>query len=136
MAIDSIARVSAEAGGLKQNTVGIEDFLQIFLTQLTFQDPLEPVDNREFIAQLAQFSSLETATRTNENIEGLLDVQSVAQTVGLIGKTVQVNDEQGFAVGKVSTITFNNGKPEITMVQEDGTPIVGISPSRISLVRE
>ncbi|OZG74840.1 flagellar hook capping protein [Hahella sp. CCB-MM4] len=136
MAVESIGRINSDSTALRQNAVGIEDFLQIFLTQLTFQDPLEPVDNREFIAQLAQFSSLETATRTNDNIEGLLDVQAVSQSVGLIGKTVQVDNGDGFAIGKVTTITFNNGNPLLTLQTEDDTPITGISPSQITVVRE
>ncbi len=136
MAVESIGRVTSDSASLQQNAVGIEDFLQIFLTQLTFQDPLEPVDNREFIAQLAQFSSLETATRTNENIEGLVDVQSISQSVGLIGKTVQIDNAEGFAIGRVTTITFDNGEPQLTLVTEGDTPITGISPSQVTVVRE
>src|SRR5690554_3043438 len=118
MAVDSIAKISNESLGLQQKTVGLEDFMKIFLTQLSFQDPLEPVDNREFIAQLAQFSSLEVTNRTNANMESLLDVQSISQTVGLIGKKVQIAGEQGPMVGKVTTISFSNGNPELTLLTD------------------
>lgn len=135
MAIESIARVGSDDAALTQNKLGLEDFLKIFLTQLNFQDPLEPVDNREFIAQLAQFSSVEVANQTNSNIESLLDVQAISQTVGLIGKEVQVAGEQGFVVGRVTTISFDNGNPVMTLVTSTGESLVGVSPSKIQLVR-
>ena len=74
MAVDAIGRTETQSFDINQSTVGLEDFLQIFLTQLSFQDPLEPVDNREFLAQLAQFSSLQVATETESGIDNLLDI--------------------------------------------------------------
>ena len=60
MAVDAIGGTfGSGAGGLQSASVSQDDFLNIFLTQLSFQDPLEPVDNREFISQLAQFSNFD-----------------------------------------------------------------------------
>lgn len=136
MPVDAIGRASnVESSGLNNNVVDIEEFLQIFLTQLNFQDPLEPVDNREFMAQLAQFSSVEIANRTNENIENLLNVVSVDQSIGLIGKSVELNTQSGPMDGRVTTIRFVSGNPRITVQLSDGTFIQDLNPAQINLVR-
>ena len=79
MAIDSVGAVGRTDVVSAQASVGLDDFLNIFLTQLNYQDPLEPVDNREFLAQLAQFSSVELANRTNETTSAILDVSNISQ---------------------------------------------------------
>lgn len=61
---------SSATGG---TTLGKEDFLTILIAQLENQDPLDPQDSAEFIAQMAQFSSLEQQIQTNENLATLID---------------------------------------------------------------
>ena len=123
-------------GGLQRTGLGQEDFLKIFLAQLSFQDPLEPVDNQQFMAQMAQFASLDQSRQLNEKMEGLLTVQSATQSVGLIGKTVQVNTVNGSQVGEVTTVSFNRGLPELTVKTPSGEFITGVSLSQIALVRD
>lgn len=137
MAIDTIGRVADAGVDLQQSNVDLEDFLQIFLAQLNFQDPLEPVDNREFLAQLAQFSSLETSNRTNETMDALLDVTGIEQSVGLVGREVQVAGVgQGSLVGTVTALSVDgNGNPSLTILTPDNQSLVGISPAQVSLVR-
>ncbi len=76
------------------STMGKQEFLNLLVAQLQNQDPLNPVDDKEFVAQLAQFSSLEQAMQTNERL-GLLQNTSTAlnnaQVAGLIGDTVEAN---------------------------------------------
>ena len=57
------------------NATGVNqaDYLKLFMQELTYQDPLKPVDNREFMAQMAQFSSLQEARTTNEHLIKLLE---------------------------------------------------------------
>ncbi len=133
MAIESIGRVSDTGVASQAAGVGLEDFLRIFLTQLNYQDPLEPVDNREFLAQLAQFASLEIASRSNENSEALLDVTSLSQSIGLLGRTVDVQLENGQATGEVIAMRLVNDQPQLSISQADGS-VIFASPTQVTQV--
>jgi flagellar basal-body rod modification protein FlgD len=134
MAIDSLGATASGADTLAQ-TVNQNDLFKILLTQLKYQDPLKPTDNAEFIAQLAQFTSLDQARQTNENIQALLQMQSANQSVGLIGKTVEVISSTGNKVGQVTTISFNQGTPLLTIKMADTTELTNISLSQVQLIR-
>ena len=75
--------------------LGKDDFLRLLTVQLQHQDPLSPVENEDFIAQLAQFSSLEQLENINSNLQDGIDLDLILTQVlnntaaaGLIGKTV------------------------------------------------
>jgi flagellar basal-body rod modification protein FlgD len=144
MPVESIGVVAdnaVSAEGLRRAALGEEDFLRILLAQLSFQDPLKPIDNQEFIAQIAQFSGLEINRQSNEKADALLTFQSANQAVALIGKQVQVNtDGGGFEVGMVTTVTFQEGAPMLTVLPSvngvPGNPLPPVGLARISLVRE
>ena len=81
------------------------DFLKMLITQLTHQDPTEPMKDRDFIAQMAQFSTLEQITNMNEGISKVLNLVSASQAFSLLGKTVSVTDGKGEVTGLVEEIT-------------------------------
>ena len=89
----------------KNEVMGKDDFLNLLVTQLKYQDPLNPMDSASFTAQLAQFSSLEQLENINTNIESLIDYQTGSnnsQAISFIGKTVNaygnaVNTNEGVA---------------------------------------
>ena len=85
--------------------LGKTEFLQLLVTQLQNQDPLQPMDNTEFVAQLAQFSNVEQLVAVNEGIN-ILGMQQMsmtnAQAVSMIGKEVQVRSDS-FSVGASDT---------------------------------
>ncbi len=89
--------------------LGKDDFLNLLVTQLRYQDPLEPTDDKEFIAQMAQFSSL-------EQMQNMNSVLTNSQSFNLIGKdvTANVTDPSTFEVktvkGIVSTVKMSGGK--------------------------
>ena len=76
---------------------GKEDFLQLLVAQLAHQDPLQPMENTEFVAQLAQFSSLEQLVGVNTNLDALSMAQLAmtnSQVAGLIGKEVEARGDR------------------------------------------
>src|SRR5687768_12032233 len=96
MAISAIGGITSAGNTRPENlTVSQQDFLRILVTQLSFQDPLKPIDNQEFVAQLAQFTSLEQTRLMSGSLDTLLTVQATAQTVSLIGKRVEVGAADG-----------------------------------------
>ena len=137
MAIDSIGTIVGDsAASVQKLGLGQEDFLKILLTQLTFQDPLEPMDNQEFIVQMAQFTSLEQARQTNDKIDGMLTLESATQAIGLLGKTVQLaGSESNPIYGKVTTVRFIEGVPKVTFLADQGA-FVDRSLSEIAVIRE
>ena len=75
----------------RKQELGKDQFLKLLVTQLKYQDPLDPMKNDEFIAQTAQFSALEQMQQVNENIakqSGLYQQVVNAATVQYIGKSV------------------------------------------------
>ncbi|MBP3952033.1 flagellar hook assembly protein FlgD [Bacillus suaedae] len=80
-----------------KSTLGKDDFLKILIAQLQNQDPSNPMDDREFIAQMSQFSSLEQMTNMNQSIQNFVNLQTsqnLIQHSELIGKKVQWKREE------------------------------------------
>ena len=67
---------------------GRQDFLQLLVTQLQHQDPLSPVEQEEFLQQLAQFSTLEQMENLNANFDQLLRLNELTQGAELLGRQV------------------------------------------------
>ncbi len=92
------------------DTLGKDEFLKILVAQLKYQDPLNPMDDKDFISQMAQFSSLEQMTNLNTSF-------TMSHAVGLVGKDVVAkvtNSETGgteLTAGTVEAIYSNNGIP-------------------------
>jgi flagellar basal-body rod modification protein FlgD len=118
------------AAGLK-----LDDLLRVLLTELTHQNPLKPVENKDFMAQIAQFASLDTSQRLNENIEQLLLVQAINQSVGLINRTVTVRTEGGELTGKVTAMSLAGGVPRLTVTESSGIVRQNVAIGDILLVR-
>lgn len=135
MAVESIGVVAPKATALANAGLGQEDFLKILLTQLSFQDPLKPMDNQEFIAQMAQFTNLELTRQQGDRTDLLLTIESATQAIGLINKTVEVNTSTGTEVGTVTTITFSSGSPRLTVRLASGAFLTDVSLSQVSVVR-
>jgi flagellar basal-body rod modification protein FlgD len=126
---------SATSAGNPSAKIGIEDFLRILTTQLNYQDPLKPMDNTEFVAQLAQFTSLQENQQTNDKLDNLLNIQSATQSVGLIGRTVDVNASGSSQTGTVAGLDFSSGSPQLTISISGGQQLTGVSLANISNVR-
>ena len=118
------------------------DFLRLLIVQMQNQDPLEPLKNEEFVAQLAQFSSLEQLINMNESLSALNLLQSSinnSQALNLIGKRItvsgnalQINDGEASRLSFVftedadsATLKVLNGDGETVRTIELGSRDVG-----------
>ena len=114
MILGTVSDTVAADGGSKSATsqVKLQDelnrFLNLLVTQLKHQDPLDPLDTNEFTAQLVQFASVEQQIQQNANLEKLLNLQETSQVaamVNFIGTTVEVTGD---------TVPLENGRAEFT----------------------
>lgn len=118
---------------VNQEILGKDDFLKLLVTQLRHQDPINPVDDKEFIAQLAQFSSLEQMQNLSSSINMMMESQqrltALSQATAMIGKEVEIYSHEGESLyGKVTGVQFHNGWPEVIVEGKtyDFTEIVSI----------
>ena len=134
MAITSTAAVGAGTASQSSN-ISIQDFLKILTAQLNNQDPLKPVDNEEFVAQIAQFATLEQSRQLNVKIDSLLGVQSSLQSVGMLGRTVDVNLNGMILSGKVTALDLSTGSPLMTLTTTSGAFQNNVSLSQVVNIR-
>ena len=141
MATTSIDPTQSAAGDALQatltasspsKTLGKDQFLQLLVSQLQHQDPLNPADDKEFVAQMATFSSLEQLVNANKNLEGLALGQANlinSQALNLIGKEALVPSDGTIRVqhGTPDTLAYQLPKAAtsatLTIVGPDGAPV-------------
>lgn len=101
------ATSSAAAAG---NSLGENDFLKLLVAQLKNQDPLNPMKDTEFIAQLAQFSSLQQMTSLNGTLNSYVSQQNAMNAINMVGKQISTSDGKS---GIVTKVGFDNGNISI-----------------------
>jgi flagellar basal-body rod modification protein FlgD len=135
MPVEAIGSVLQEVTTSQNSTISQEEFVQLFLTQLTYQDPLEPLDNSEFLAQLAQFSSIEQQRQNGVHLENISEINAVLQATGLIGKSVEIATRSGGVGGTVSSVSFDSSGASLTIEQANGQFINNVRLSQIRVLR-
>lgn len=128
-------------------TLGKQDFLTLLVTQMRYQDPMQPQDNTAYVAQLAQFSQLEGTQNINTSIDDLSkkitdlvgnqtnnsSAITNASATNLIGKYARVNAENiAYVSGQSSAVTLNvhtdaGTDPVLSILDKDGA-IVNVVP--------
>ncbi|MCM3699139.1 flagellar hook capping FlgD N-terminal domain-containing protein [Paenibacillus macerans] len=97
----------------KSNELGKDDFLKLMITQLQYQDPLSPMDNAQFVAQTAQFTSLEQLVNISDQLAAMQE--SLGNESGLIGKKVTWVVET-----KTGNYDVKTGKGEVIVETDSG----------------
>jgi flagellar basal-body rod modification protein FlgD len=114
------------------NVLGKDDFLKLMVAQMKNQDPMNPADDKDNIAQMAQFSSLEQITNLASATQQLADRMSLTQNVGLLGHNVTYTGTDGTTdTGLVDGLDLaKDGSAKLSV---GGT--TGIDPTAVTSVR-
>lgn len=124
-------RSATDAFGL-----GFDSLLKIVLTQLTYQDPLKPMDNFEFVSQLAQFSQIQQTQEMSDSLKTLVAAQSTSQAASLLGRRVDVPAGSSVLSGKVTAVAFADGAATLTLELGNGQTVSNVALSSVSQIRE
>jgi flagellar basal-body rod modification protein FlgD len=92
-------------GRKTQQSLGKDDFLKILITQLSYQDPTAPMEDKEFIAQMAQFSSLEQMTSMAGDFAKLTQMLMAGEATSALGKSVEITDGERVVQGRVNAVS-------------------------------
>ena len=135
--VDSVSSSTTTSGGFAEalganKSLGRDAFLKLLVAQLKHQDPLKPQDDSAFVAELAQFSSLEQTMGINDRLD-LLSVQSQglqnSQVVGLVGKQATVrgslvtSDGTGVGVPVAFSLDGATDKTTVTIRDQNGNSV-------------
>jgi flagellar basal-body rod modification protein FlgD len=113
---------TGEAG--EKNSLGKDSFLKLLVTELRHQDPTKPMEDRDFIAQMAQFSSLEQMSNISREMRNLVASSKSSEAYGMLGKEIEAYNPAGNKKiqGTVSSVFFkgeeimlNVGGEEVSM---------------------
>jgi flagellar basal-body rod modification protein FlgD len=103
-------------GRKPQQNLGKDDFLKLLITQLSYQDPPAPMQDKEFIAQMAQFSTLEQMTGMAADFSKLTRIISGNEASSALGKNVELLDGERVVQGAIKAVT----REEIPQVLVNG----------------
>jgi flagellar basal-body rod modification protein FlgD len=126
------ATTSTSAKKAADQVLGKDDFLKLMVAQMQNQDPMNPADDKDNIAQMAQFSSLEQITNLATATQQLANRMSLTQNVGLLGHDVTYTDTKGNVL---------SGAVDGLNLKSDGTATLsvagqtGVDPTSITSVR-
>ena len=121
---------AASLASASNQVMGATQFLQLLTTELQNQDPMQPMDDTQSVAQLAQFSALQATNELNTSFQNFQSNFGVLQSSALIGKQVTVVTTDGAGnssnvSGTVNSIAVQNGQPYFTMTNSSGQTIAG-----------
>jgi len=102
------------------NDLGQDAFLKLLITQIQMQDPFEPMDSQEFVAQLATFSSLEQLKAANFQLAVLQQAEACSQAIMLVGRSIATAD--GAVSGVVEAVDFSSGQPRLVVGDQQVDP--------------
>jgi flagellar basal-body rod modification protein FlgD len=122
------AKTQAAAGA--NSALGKDQFLKLFVAQLQHQDPMNPMQDSDFMGQMASFSTLEQVSNMASENTRIAKSLASSNAVGLIGRTVTWSDADDVVhTGVVEKVSTVDGKPSLTV---GGTE--GVDPSSISQI--
>jgi flagellar basal-body rod modification protein FlgD len=117
----STPAANTQAKNSNAGILGKDDFLKLFVAQLSHQDPMNPMNDQDMMGQMASFSQLEQITNMAAANQTIATSLSSSSAVSLIGRTVTYLDNDKVAhTGTVEKVTVTDGKPSLTVAGTDG----------------
>ena len=104
-AVSNYNKTLVQEGRQTSHELGKDDFLKLLITQLSNQDPTSPMEDTEFISQMAQFSSLEQMTNMSTSFAKMAAFINSSEAASTIGKTVELNIGDSVTTGVVDGAT-------------------------------
>ena len=104
-AVSTFNKSIVQNGRQVSNELGKDDFLKLLITQLSNKDPTSPMENTEFISQMAQFSSLEQMTNMSTSFSKMASFINSSEAASTLGKTVELNVGDASVTGIVEGAT-------------------------------
>lgn len=104
-AVNTFNKQNQTDGRVKSNELGKDDFLKLLIAQLQNQDPTSPMEDTQFISQMAQFSSLEQMTNMSTSFSRLASLMNSQEAYSTLGKTVELNVGETTTSGVVEAAT-------------------------------
>jgi flagellar basal-body rod modification protein FlgD len=125
--INALAPPPPSGPSAKGTNLGKDDFLKLFVAQLQHQDPMNPTDDKDFMGQMAQFSSLEQMTNVSSSLDQLTLTSQLTQGAALFGQqlTYQLDGDSQVESGTASAVRVENGKVLVTIGGTD-VPLAAI----------
>jgi flagellar basal-body rod modification protein FlgD len=108
------------------------DFLQLLVTQMTSQDPLNPMTNQDMLTQMVQFSALQANTNLQSNLTEMQSSQAFLQASSLLGRVVGLQTgDTSFAQGIVTGVDVSSGVPQIVVngAAYDLSQVLSVQPA-------
>ncbi|MCS6245101.1 MAG: flagellar hook capping protein [Opitutus sp.] len=117
-----------------QKALGQADFLKLLTVQLQSQDPMKPMEDTSFMAQMAQFSALQQSSEMAKDMASLQNDFALQSAAGMIGHQVTLNTPNGLVTGLVKSVDVSSGSVNLNV---GGTAyplskVVGVAPAPAS----
>ena len=121
---------AASTSASPMGSMGEQDFLQLLVAQLKNQDPLQPMDDKDFMAQLAQFSTLDQITSMNKALTAFTSNNLMSQASTFLGKEVDGLGANGAVHGTVTGVSVIDGQ---TVLEVGKEKLLASTISRVAL---
>jgi flagellar basal-body rod modification protein FlgD len=101
----------SSSGSSSRGQMNVDDFIQMMVTQLQNQDPLEPADNNQLLSQMSQIGQLQSSQQLQTSLQSMVIQNNIASAGNMIGKEVSGFDEYGEeADGQVTAVRVEQGQ--------------------------
>jgi len=107
-----------DINAMNNQSLNQTNFLKLFMEELSYQDPLKPIDNREFMVQMAQFSALTQLENNNQVLEKTYGILLANQALSLLNK--QITTQNNADPLLIRQIIFENDKPPMLKAYPNG----------------